>query len=155
MTDSWRIHYLYCEYTTISLSTNSLLIYNRLRELFFYLFPFSRFHYFVAKALWIHNRIIKKISKINKFTILFEKSLWIHNVFREFPLNSLVSWNYYEFHYLICKITMTSLSVTRMRYRSIVFFTNSLSFNDSLWIYYLFRELTWNHYIFREKSNDP
>ena len=135
---------------------------------------------FFAIKLWIHYQLFH--YQLREFTINFILV----------ALNSLlIKWIYYEsiiffvvykftffvnklwFHYPIREFTMSSLSVTQMHHKSIIFFANSfwidfsprvyyeftIFIENSLWIHYLCRvvfifyeNLLWIFYLIREST---
>ena len=86
-----------------------------------------------------------------EFTIIYAKTLWIRFYFPEFTIYSLS----------FSRLTIDSLSVTRIHYRFIIFFVNPLSFlriffgsiiipASSLRIHYPSHVFSWIHYKLHE-----
>ena len=132
---------------------------------------FLRIHYeFAMKSLWNHYETLW--NTIYEFTICFANSLSVSRIHLGSTILFAKSlWIHYLFH----ELSMNFLSAPRFLFESTFFFANSLSFTRihlesfllprsrdkftiffaiSLWIHYLFRQLTknllWIYYLLRD-----
>ena len=140
-----RIHYLFGEFTMNLLGFSQFTMDFReitMNSLWFQ-FVFRIYTLNLLSIERIHFQFSMNLLGVSlisyEFTILCLNLLWIYYIFREFTMNSLF---FPEFIMLLFPVyggfSKNSLSVTRIHYEFIFGFANSL------WINYLFREVTKN-----------